>query len=82
MIWEVRRQRYRERDQEKMKSELHRKNIQILSNSRQIEVSRGVEKSNVDRCSCREGVEEESKDTITKAQSIHQLSSHRARTTS
>ena len=46
----------------------------MFSKSQQIEVSRGVEKNNVDRCNYREGVEEQSKDTRTEARSIHQLS--------
>ena len=37
-------------------------------------VEEGVEKNNVDRCSCRGGVEEQSKETRREPRSIHQVS--------
>ena len=36
-------------------------------------VKEGVEKNNIDRYNCREGVEKQSKDTRREARSIHQL---------
>ena len=73
----------RERSRE-MRTGLRWTFIQKVSKSRQIEVSRGVEtsieegvkKNNVDRCSCQEGVEEQSKDTRKEAQLIDQLMIH------
>ena len=66
---------------EEMRTGLRRAYIQILSNSRYIEVSRGVElfveegveKNNVDRCNCRGGVKEQSKGIRREARSIHKL---------
>ena len=52
----------RERSRE-MKAESHKTYIKRFSKSQKIEVSRGVEKNNVDRCSCQEGVEVQSKNT-------------------
>ena len=55
----------RSREIKEMRTGSRRENIYLLSNSRQIEVSKGVEpsvkegveKNNVDRCRCRDGVE-------------------------
>ena len=45
-----------------------------LSRGVETSVEKGVEKNNIDKCSCRGGVEEQSKDTRKEARLIHQLS--------
>ena len=47
-----------------------------MSRGVETSIEEGVKKNNVDKCSCQEGVEEQSKDTRKEAQLIDQLMIH------